>query len=61
VVHEPGNGPLTFQDGRFSGWSPDSEWYYVARTTGLFAYPLGGGDAVRVGPAGVPVAVTALR
>lgn len=61
VVHEPGNGPLVFQDGRFSGWSPDGEWYYVGRTTGLFAYPLGGGDAVRVGPAGVPVAVTALR
>lgn len=61
VVHEPGNGPLVFQDGRFSGWSPDGEWYYVGRTTGLFAYPLGGGDAVRVGPTGVPVAATALR
>lgn len=61
VIHEPGNGPLTFQDGRFSGWSPDGEWYYVARTTGLFAYPLGGGEAVRVGSAAVPVAVTAQR
>jgi hypothetical protein len=61
VVHEPGNGPITIRDGRFSGWSSDGEWYYVARMTGLFAYPLGGGGAVRVGPAGVPVAVTALR
>lgn len=61
VVHEPANGPLTFQDGRFAGWSPDGGWYYVARTTGLFAYPLGGGEAVRVGPAGLPVGVTALR
>ncbi len=61
VVHEPGNGPITFQDGRFAGWSTDGEWYYVARTTGLFAYPLDGGAAVRVGPVGVPMALTALR
>ena len=61
IVHEPGNGPLTFQDGRFAGWSPDGEWYYVARTTGLFAYPLGGGAAVRVGPVAVPMAITPLR
>lgn len=61
VVHEPGNGPVTFRDGRFAGWSPEGEWYYVARTTGLFAYPLAGGAAVRVLPTGVPVAVTAAR
>jgi WD40 repeat protein len=60
VVHEPGNGPITFQEGRFSGWSPDGEWYYVARTTGLFAYPLNGGAAVRIGPVAVPMAITAL-
>lgn len=61
VVHEPGTGPLTFQDGRFSGWSPDGEWYYVARTTGLFAYPLDGGAPIRIGPVAAPVAVTPLR
>lgn len=61
VVHEPGNGPLTFQDGRFAGWSADGEWYYVARTTGLFAFPLSGGSGVRIAPTGVPVAATAPR
>ncbi|MGH2378649.1 MAG: hypothetical protein ACRDGT_09240 [Candidatus Limnocylindria bacterium] len=58
VVHDPGNGPLSVQDGRFAGWSPDGDWYYVARTTGLFALPLAGGEPVRVGPVGAPAAIT---
>jgi hypothetical protein len=55
VVPAAGGDPVAAQDGRFAGWSPDGKWYYVGRTTGLFAYPLAGGSAVRVGPAGVPV------
>ncbi|HUG56541.1 MAG TPA: hypothetical protein VMJ92_05625 [Candidatus Limnocylindrales bacterium] len=46
------------REGRFAGWSPDGAWHYVARTQGLFAYPLGGGDSVRIGPIGVPVVTT---
>ena len=59
VVHEPGAGPLMVESGRFAGWSPDGEWFYVGRTTGLYAYPLAGGAAVRVGPIGVPAGITA--
>lgn len=58
VVHEPGNGPVTFQPGRFAGWSLDGEWYYVARATGLFAFPLGGGGGVRVASIGTPASPT---
>jgi Tol biopolymer transport system component len=43
------------EGGRFAGWSPDGQWYYVSRTTGLFAHPIGGGTPLRVGPAGAPI------
>jgi len=64
VVLEPRTGAeLATHEGRFGGWSPDGEWYYVARTTGLFAYPVAGAISfemappLRVGPVGVPVSV----
>lgn len=43
------------QPGRFAGWSPDAQWYYVARAEGLFAHPVAGGEPVRVSAIGVPV------
>jgi hypothetical protein len=56
VVSSPADGrTLATSDGRFAGWSPDGQWYYVGRITGLYAYRVSGGDGVRVGPAGVPV------
>ncbi len=55
VVAQPDGKTLATVDGRFAGWSPDGQWYLIGRTTGLFAYPLAGGNAVRLGPAGVPV------
>lgn len=55
-VADPADGRIVLQaDGRFAGWSPDPGWIYVARDAGLFAVRLTGGDAVRVGPFGVPV------
>jgi len=45
-------------DGRFAGWSPDGTWFYVARDTGLYAYPIGNGPAVRISALGVPVSTT---
>ena len=56
VVQSPADGKtLSTADGRFAGWSPDGQWYYVGRVTGLYAYRLGGGDPVRVGPIGFPM------
>lgn len=49
---------LLEQPGAFAGWSTDGDWVYVGRPEGLFAYPLAGGDAVRVGPFGVRVYAT---
>ncbi len=46
------------QPGQFAGWSPDGDWVYIGRPEGLFAYPLAGGDGVRVGPFGVRVYAT---
>ncbi|MDE3192156.1 MAG: PD40 domain-containing protein [Chloroflexota bacterium] len=46
------------RDGRFAGWSPDGAWMYVARDEGLYAYPVDGGEGVRVSAIGVPVAAT---
>ena len=45
-------------DGRFAGWSPDGAWAYVARSEGLYAKRLAGGDLVRFSPYGVPVTTT---
>lgn len=61
VVSSATGDVLATHDGRFAGWSPDGKWFHVARTTGLFAYPVEGGAAVRVGPVGVPVSVAAAR
>jgi hypothetical protein len=73
IVIDPvaGGRTLVSIDGRFAGWAPDSSaragatnapanvpWIYVARDDGLFAYPSTGGDPVRIGPIGVPVAAT---
>lgn len=56
VVRPPeGGDAVATQDGRFAGWSPDGHWYYVSRVSGLFAYPLGGGREIRVGPGGAPL------
>lgn len=43
------------QDGRFAGWSPDGAWYLVGRGGSLYAYPVSGGAAVRLGPGAAPV------
>lgn len=50
---------IATQSGRFAGWSPDGEWYYVARMEGLFAFRVAGGDGVRISAIGVPVSATA--
>ncbi|MBI3521548.1 MAG: hypothetical protein HY071_00435 [Chloroflexi bacterium] len=49
---------IATRDGRFAGWSPDGNWFYAALNTGLFAYAIGGGDGVRIGPIGVPISAT---
>jgi hypothetical protein len=49
---------LMEQDGRFAGWSPDGGWTYIARSDGLYARRLSGGDAVRFSPYGVVVSAT---
>jgi len=41
--------------GRFAGWAPDGEWWFVARNEGLFAYRLDGSGGIRVSPYGVNV------
>lgn len=61
IVVSPTGETLATQDGRFAGWTADGQWYLVGRTTGLYAYPLAGGAAVRVGPAGVPVSAAPTR
>jgi hypothetical protein len=43
------------QEGRFAGWAPDGASFYVARPAGLFAYPIAGGEGVRISAIGVPV------
>ncbi len=56
VVQAPTAGlPVAIQDGRFAGWSPDGDWFYVSRVAGLFAYPIAGGAPIRMGPAGAPL------
>jgi Tol biopolymer transport system component len=46
---------LAERDGTFAGWSPEGDRFYVARNEGLFAYPLAGGDPVRISALGVKV------
>ncbi|MGH2451195.1 MAG: TolB family protein [Candidatus Limnocylindria bacterium] len=59
VVVRTDGTDIARHEGRFAGWSPDGEWYYVARTQGLFAHRLGGDDPVRISPVGVSVVTTA--
>ena len=60
VVFSPADGKaIATADGRFAGWSPDGQWYFVGRVTGLFAYRVSGGDPVRVGPVGLPMSAAA--
>lgn len=48
--------------GRFAGWTPDGEWFLVARPEGLFAHRLDlPGRAHFVSPIGVPVVTTEAR
>ena len=59
IVRDAGSGEvLARQEGRFAGWSPEGDWYYAARATGLFAYPIAGSGPVYVSPVGVPVSAT---
>ena len=56
IVRDAETGDVVLeQDGRFAGWSPDGLWVYTARSEGLFARRIGGGDAVRFSPYGVVV------
>ncbi|MEK7862713.1 MAG: hypothetical protein AAB295_05545, partial [Chloroflexota bacterium] len=60
VARDAETGDVLFEaDGRFAGWSPDGSWLYIARTDGLYAKRLAGGDPVRFSPYGVPMAITA--
>jgi hypothetical protein len=45
-------------DGRFAGWSPDGLWAYVARSDGLYARRVAGGELFRASLYGVPVSAT---
>jgi hypothetical protein len=45
-------------EGRFAGWSPDGLWMYIARSDGLHARRMAGGDTFRFSPYGVPVSAT---
>lgn len=56
VVRDPAGNVLAQWGGRFGGWAPDGKWVYVVRGDGLYAYPLGSGEAARVSPVGTPVA-----
>jgi Tol biopolymer transport system component len=62
VVTSPTSGEaIATQEGRFAGWSPDGQSYFVAKVTGLFAYSLGREPAVRVGPGGAPLSAAPSR
>ena len=59
IVRDAETGDVAFEaDGRFAGWSPDGLWVYVARSDGLYARRLAGGDLVRFALYGVPVSAT---
>jgi len=61
IVLDPETGRITIGSdgtGRFAGWSPDGTWFYTARDTGLYAFPLVGGESVRNSSFGVPVSAT---
>jgi Tol biopolymer transport system component len=59
VVRDAETGDILMeQDGRFAGWSPDGAWTYIARSDGLYARRLSGGDPIRFALYGVVVAAT---
>ena len=59
VVRDAETGDVVLEgDGRFAGWSPDGAWVYIARSDGLYAMRLSGGQAVRFSPYGVVVSAT---
>jgi Tol biopolymer transport system component len=59
VVRDAETGAVAIEhEGRFAGWSPDGLWTYIARSDGLYAKRLAGGDPVRFSPIGVPVSAT---
>ena len=59
IVRDAETGDVVMDlEGRFAGWSPDGLWIYLARSDGLYAKRLAGGDAVRFSPLGVPVSAT---
>ncbi len=60
VVRDASTGAIVMQqeNARFGGWSPDSEWIYLARSEGLFAARVGTRDLVPISTVGVPVSVT---
>jgi len=54
VVRDADTGDVVLeQDGRFAGWSPDGAWTYLAKSDGLYARRLAGGEAVRFSSLGV--------
>jgi hypothetical protein len=56
IVRDAETGDVVIEhDGRFAGWSPDGLWTYIARSDGLYARKLSGGDPVRFALYGVPV------
>ena len=59
VIRDAETGDVVLeQDGRFAGWSPDGAWTYLAKSDGLYARRLAGGDAVRFSSLGVFVSTT---
>ncbi|HYK97041.1 MAG TPA: hypothetical protein VEU77_01480, partial [Candidatus Acidoferrales bacterium] len=59
VVRDADTGDVVLeQDGRFAGWSPDGAWTYLAKSDGLYARRLAGGEAVRFSSLGVFVSTT---
>jgi hypothetical protein len=53
VVLDVAGRTVLEREGSFAGWSADGEGFYLARSDGLYAVPLGGGDEVRVSALGV--------
>ncbi len=59
IVRDAETGEVALDlEGRFAGWSPDGLWVYVARSEGLFARRISGGELVRFSPYGVAVSAT---
>lgn len=59
IVDVRGGGVIRQEAGRFAGWHPSGEQYYVARADGLYAQRVTGGELERVGPFSAQVNATA--